>query len=417
MEHGASRYRFICHSLKTRWGQGMATSEATKGVVLLVLLGVLAGFPPASVDMALPALPRIGDDLAAADQVTQWTITVFLVGMCLGMVFHGPLSDSFGRRPVLLWGIGLYIVSSLACALVDGIALLIGARFFQALGAGAASVMARVVVRDVYSAADSPRILSQISLVTSIAPLLAPSIGAVLMLLLGWRSIFLTLTVFGLVCLVAAWRIIPETLSIPSRGTGSFGRAMMAYGKIFRTREAVGHLLCGGGVFAAMFAYVTGTPFVYIEYFDLDPIIYGALFAANICVQALGSFLNSRLVGRHGIGVMNGVAVLLAGAGGVGLLLAGMGGMGLALILLSLFPIIGVTTLLGANCTARLMALFPANAGAAAASLVITMFGLGGLASLLVSLLHDGTPLAMCLVVFMCVLLAVGGQFALARSR
>lgn len=389
-----------------------------RGPILIFLLGVLAGFPPASIDMVLPALPDITADLVTLESRTQWTVGAFLVGMCLGMVFHGPLSDRLGRRPVLVGGILLYIGASVACAVVDSVGLLIGARFLQALGGGAASVMARAIVRDIYSAAESPRILSLISLVTTLTPLLAPVVGAGLLHVLGWRAIFLALTLFGAATLIAVWRIIPESLAIEHRATGSPWRALAAYGPILAGRDSLGHLLTAGGVMGAMFAYITATPFIYIEYFGVSPLAYALLFGANICAQALGVYLNSRLVTAAGVMRINGFAVLSASLGAAGLLVAGLTGVGgLGLIVFSLPPIIGVTTVLTSNCTARMMALFPESAGTAAAALVITLFAMGGLASGLVSLLHDGTPFAMALVMAGFISLSAVGRFVLVRER
>lgn len=168
---------------------------------LLVLLAALVAFAPLSIDTYLPSLPEIANSLAASQTQVQMTIGVFLLGLCVGMLFYGPLSDRFGRRPILLAGLALYLLASVGCMAASSVEQLIAWRFFQALGGAAASVLARAIVRDLYPLNQAARALSLMHLVTMIATLAAPLAGSALLSLSGWRSIFGALLLFSVLCL------------------------------------------------------------------------------------------------------------------------------------------------------------------------------------------------------------------------
>jgi DHA1 family bicyclomycin/chloramphenicol resistance-like MFS transporter len=381
---------------------------------LIVLLAALVAFGPLSIDMYLPSLPLIAADLDAAQADIQLTISSFLIGLFIGMLFYGPLSDKLGRRPLLLGGITLYLLASIACFLAVSAEWLVAARFLQALGAAAASVLARAIVRDLFPLNEAARVLSLMHLVTMLATLIAPLVGGYLIMLTGWRALFVVLFVFAaLVLLFSAWKI-PETHHGSSRGS-SFLAVYKAYGLILLQPVAVGYILCMSLTFAGMFAYITASPFIYIEYFGVAPQVYAWLFSLNIGGIILLVSLNARYVGRLGTQRLLVLGASLAAASGALLLLAGVTGWGgLPLIVAALLGFVSVTGVLGANCMASLLSRFPEQAGAAAGIAVACQFGLGALASGLVSWLHDGTPLAMSVMIG---LLGCGSLAALALTR
>ncbi|MBD8576945.1 Bcr/CflA family multidrug efflux MFS transporter [Pseudomonas syringae] len=369
---------------------------------LIILLAALVAFGPLSVDMYLPSLPTIADDLGAAHAQVQMTIGVFLGGLCLGMLLYGPLSDRFGRRRLLLGGMVLYLLASLGCALAAQVEHLLFWRFLQALGGAAASVLGRALVRDLFPLDEAARVLSLMHLVSMLATLAAPLIGGYLMLLAGWRSLFVLLALFCAVCLVAvAWKI-PETLP-PDRRGASVGQVFRAYGRLAVQPLAIGYILCMGLGFGGMFAFITASPFVYIDYFGLSPLSYGWLFGLNILGIIIATWLNARWVGRLGPQRLLRIGTTVAALAGVALLMVGVSGWGgLPAVAAGVVLYVSITGLLGANCLASLLAAFPHQAGASAGLAVACQFGLGMACSALVGALYDGTPLPMCLIMGTC---------------
>ncbi len=369
---------------------------------LIILLAALVAFGPLSVDMYLPSLPTIADDLGAAHAQVQMTIGVFLGGLCLGMLLYGPLSDRFGRRRLLLGGMVLYLLASLGCALAAQVEHLLFWRFLQALGGAAASVLGRALVRDLFPLDEAARVLSLMHLVSMLATLAAPLIGGYLMLLAGWRSLFVLLALFCAVCLVAvAWKI-PETLP-PDRRGASVGQVFRAYGRLAVQPLAIGYILCMGLGFGGMFAFITASPFVYIDYFGLSPLGYGWLFGLNILGIIIATWLNARWVGRLGPQRLLRIGTTVAALAGVALLMVGVSGWGgLPAVAAGVVLYVSITGLLGANCLASLLAAFPHQAGASAGLAVACQFGLGMACSALVGALYDGTPLPMCLIMGTC---------------
>ena len=364
-----------------------------------MLLGALVAFGPLSIDLYLPALPAMALGLAASAEAVQLSITVFLAGFSLGMLFYGPVSDRYGRRTVMLTGIALFVVASLACVLATAVEYLIAARFVQALGGGAASVLARAVVRDVYTPTQAIRKLSLMAMVTAIAPLLAPVLGSVLLDYLGWRSTFGALLAWGLLSLLVVWFLLPETLPLEQRGQLSLGSAFGAYGRLLCDPVALGLLLAGGMSFAAMFAYITGGPFFFIQLQHFSPLAFSLLFAANALGIFAANYLNSRLVHRQGPAVMAGFG---SGLGFVGALLCWLASGvadALPVMIVGMFIVVSMTGLLGANCVGLLMARYPQSAGAAAALFGASQFSFGMLASATISYFHDPTGKVMAWVI------------------
>jgi MFS transporter, DHA1 family, multidrug resistance protein len=323
-----------------------------------------------------------------------------MCGFSLGMLLYGPLSDAYGRRPILLGGIVLYALASIGCALSFSIDSLVALRFLQALGAGSASVLARAIARDAHEATDAARVLSMLAIVTSIGPLLAPMIGGQLLLLGGWRAVFVVLTLFGAGCAVTTYLRVPETWPREKRASSALSKSFAAYGKLLTDPVTWGHVLCGGMAFASMFAYITATPFVYIEYFHVKPQHYGFFFGLNIIGIIGWNVVNARLVRRLGslklISIASFVSVVAALAVSL-VCLTGWGG--LWSIVVCLFFVVGVVGLLSANCTTDLMHRYPRNAGAAAAVFGAVQLALGAVASLVIGLLQDGTPRGLGLVI------------------
>ncbi len=356
-----------------------------------------------SIDMYLPALPAIGDDLGAGPDQVQLSLSLFFIGAAAGQLVYGPLSDRFGRRPPLFFGIAIYIAASALAALSADIDQLIWLRFAQALGASAASVISRAVVRDVASGDQAAAMLSLLTLVMGLAPLLAPLVGGQILLWLGWRAIFWLLAIYGLAALVAVRFWVPETNPPARRQRLSLLDVATTYLAVLGHRRALGYLLASGAGYAGMFAYFSGTPFVYIRYFGVPPEYYGFLFGLNVVAIMAGAYANARLVVRFGRDRMLAIGTGVVLVAGLALLAAAATGFaGLPGIAAPLFFYLGALNLIAANGMARVLDFFPTVSGIAAGLFGLAHFGLGAIAGALVGQLHDGTPLPMAAVIAVC---------------
>jgi DHA1 family bicyclomycin/chloramphenicol resistance-like MFS transporter len=384
-----------------------------QGRRLTLVLGALAAFGPMSIDMYLPSLPALAGALQTDPASAQMTLAAFFVGMALGQILYGPLADRFGRKPPLYVGIALYLVASVGCALAPDIRMLIAARFVQALGACSGMVIARAVVRDLFDTQDAARMFSVLMLVMGVAPILAPLAGAQLLVLVGWRSIFWALAAFGILCLIASITWLPETRPA-SRAVLTTAGALREYSAVLTHRDFLAYALGGGLAFAGMFAYIVGSPFVFIDLYGVPPQHYGWLFGGNALGLIAASQINRRLLHTwpaarvlQMAGVVHfAFAVLL-----FGLVMSGAGG-GLPAIVVPLFAFIATLGFIFPNSAALAMAPQGARAGSAAALLGTLQFGLATVASALVGALGDGTARPMAGVI----LLGAAGSFVALRT-
>ncbi|MGO3741621.1 Bcr/CflA family multidrug efflux MFS transporter [Kerstersia sp.] len=366
------------------------------GARLIVILAALAAFGPLSIDMYLPALPEIAAALGVDTGKIQSTIGVFLAGFGVGMLFYGPLSDRYGRRRLLLGGVTLYVIASIGCLLAVSAGQLIGWRLLQALGGAGASVLARAVVRDAFPIGKAATVLSWMHMITMVATLMAPLLGSLLLSVLGWRAVFGALALLAAAVWLAVWLGVPETLP-PRERKDSVLAAFKSYGAILRRSRALACILAMGFTFGGMFAYITASPFVYIEYFGLSPRSYAWLFSLNIAGVMVMTYANTRLLKRRQPRQLLRLGGSIAALAGAALLLAcSVGGVtGLPWIVLAMLAFFSVTGMMGANALACLLAWYPQQAGAATGLAVALQFGLGAVFNALVAWLHDGTPLAM----------------------
>lgn len=264
---------------------------------LILILSSVVAFGALAIDMYLPALPVMAIDLAATSAQLQLSLSVFFSGFCIGMLIYGPLSDYFGRRKLLLSGIALFAVSSLICAFVNDVQHLLILRGFQALGCGACVVMARAATRDIFPPAQLPSMMSKMSLVTMTAPLLAPSIGAVCLMIAGWRFIFVVLAVFASGAFYFVHRDVPETHQPDkSQGLHVFG-VLRSYWALL-TWDNVTLMMLMACAMSGMFAFISGAPFVYTQLLGFTELEFALLFGSNIIAMSLVTTLNLYLLKR-----------------------------------------------------------------------------------------------------------------------
>jgi len=337
---------------------------------LTALLAALSAIGPLTTDMYLPSLPDIARQLGSSTAQVQLTISAYLIGFAVGQIFYGPVSDRHGRKPVLLAALALYCVASLACALSTSIEMLILARFVQALGGSGGIVLARAVVRDLYSGVRAGRELSLISSVMALAPVLAPVAGGILQTGFGWRSIFVTLVTAGLAGAAIVWLLLPETLSVRAAEPVSPRTMLKSYRAVARNPAYLTYLGLAATSYAGLFAWISGASFVLQNLYGLSPFSFGIAFAVGSVGYMTGAMLAARLVTRFGIDGILGLGSCALAVGGLGLVAAVALGLtsALSLVLPVAIYLAGLGMVLP-QAIAGAMTPFPDRAGAASALL------------------------------------------------
>ncbi|WP_329050562.1 multidrug effflux MFS transporter [Amycolatopsis sp. NBC_01488] len=397
----------------TTTAEGTATSRRTQLKFVLVL-GGLTAFGPLSIDMYLPALPRMANDLHAADATVQLTLSAFIVGLALGQLVLGPLSDALGRRRPLLVGLVLYVVGSVLCAVSPDAWLLVAARGVQSLGAAAGIVIARATVRDLYSGTAMTKFFSTLMLVSGLAPILAPLIGGQLLNWTSWRGVFVVLTVFGALLLAVVVFAFPEP-SV-SRSPARLGQVMRTYGRLVLDRSFAGYALAAGLLFASMFAYISGSSFALQGVYGLSPQAYSVVFGVNGVGIVLAGQLNGRLVGRVPERTLLLSGLLLGVFGGASVLVSAVTRAPLAVLLVSLFLLVSSIGLVMPNASSLALASHARSAGAASALLGVLQFVVGAVATPLVGLGGPGTAVPMAATMAGFAVLALTAYLTLARE-
>ena len=384
---------------------------------LALILGALTAMGPLAIDMYLPALPAIARDLGAAEASVQVSLSVYFAGIALGQIVYGPASDRLGRKPSLYVGLLLFIVSCIGCAFVRRVEALIAFRFAQALGGCAPLVIPRAVIRDYFDERGSVRMLSMLTLVMGLAPILAPSIGGQLLVRFGWRSIFWVLAGYGAVWLTAVALFLPESLPAESRARRPIGAILQTYGALLRDRAYVGYVLTGGFVFAGLLTYISGSPFVFIELFGVAPERYGLYFGSNAIGLITASQINRYWAARAGPRHVISLVLPLAVVAGTALVVNAWTGFGGFIgILLPLFLFIACHGFTFPNTTALAMAPHGRVAGSASALLGTLQFLLGATAGTLVGALGNGTPVPFAGIIACCAVGALVASLTLTRG-
>lgn len=324
-------------------------------LALTLLLSMLTGLGPLSVDMYLASLPAISRLLNAPTSQVQLTISAYLVGFACAQVFYGPLSDRHGRRPVLLAALGIYLVATFACALAPSIEPLIAARFMQAVGGSGASVLARTVVRDMYEGSRVGRELARMASIMALAPLVAPLIGGVLQTGFGWRSNFVLLLGYGIAAWAMVWFLLPETLRQRAPEPVTVGSTLRSYRRFLADRGFVVHLGIATCCLCGLFAWVSSGAFVLQDIYGLSALMFGVAFAVGSSGYMIGTMIAARFVLHWGSGRTMGLGALSMAFGGLVMVL---------LLALTSFGAIGIIVAIGLYMMGMGMSLAQAQAGA-----------------------------------------------------
>ena len=364
------------------------------------MLGFLTALGPLTIDMYLPSLPTISTDLQASAAAVQLTLTGTLIGLAFGQLLVGPLSDAVGRRMPLLAGIAVHVLASVLCVIAPNLAMLGTLRVLQGLGAAAAAVVATAMVRDLFDGQSAARLFSRLMLVVGVAPILAPTIGGLVLNWTSWRGVFVVLTVIGVAIMAVSALVLPETLPATRRRHGGALGTVRDYGRLFTDRVYVGLILVAGLAMAALFAYVSGSSYVLQDGFGLSEQQFAFVFAGGAVGLIGATQLNVRLLRRWTPQQIM-AAALLAGLGFALMLLvlAATEVGGLVGILIPLWLTLATVGLIMPNAPALALSRHGEAAGTAAALLGAVQFGVGALAAPLVGVLGVG-PVAMATVVF-----------------
>ena len=371
-------------------------SHVPRGWRLVLIIGGLSIFGPLCIDMYLPALPRISRDLHAGTSAVQLSITGCLIGIAAGQLLIGPVSDRRGRRSPLLLGIVVFVLSSLACAVVSNVYVLDALRFVEGLGGAAGIVIARAIVRDLFEGATAARFFSTLMLVTGLGPIFAPQIGAEILRVTSWRGVFVALAIIASLLLVTALLKVPETLPPGKRQAGGLRSTLGAMATVGRERTFLVYALVGTLGFASIFAYIAGSPFVLQDIYGLSPQVFGLVFAMNAGGLVAGAQVNGYLVRRIGSGPLLSFGLIVMAIGGVGFLGAvstHWGGLGA--VLPSLFVVLFGLGFLNPNAMALAMQSHPESAGTASALFGSAQFLFGAAVAPLVGIAGNHSALPM----------------------
>src|SRR6266702_68425 len=268
-------------------------SRSPRRAWLVFILGALTAFGPLSIDMYLPALPSLSRDFGTGASPVQLTLSACLLGLALGQAIAGPISDSLGRRRPLYAGLAAYAAASALCVVAPSVTVLTGLRLVQGLGGAAGIVIARAIVRDLHSGVAAARFFSLLMLVTGLAPILAPILGGLLLRFTSWRGVFIVLAVIGTLLLLSAATSLGETLPPERRQSGGIRITLATFYRLLTNRSFIGYALPCGLAFAAMFAYISGSPFVLQTSYGISPQLFSIIFGTNAFGLVTAGLVNS----------------------------------------------------------------------------------------------------------------------------
>jgi len=372
----------------------MTTAEA-KFSWFIPFLGVLSALGPLSNDLFVPSLPLVAAGLAADGGAVQLTLSTLLLGLSAGALIYGPLSDQYGRKPVLAAGLAVYVVGAVMAALAQSLAALVLWRFLQGLGASSGSVLARAIILDRWRGEQASRVLSWMAIVTFLSPVLAPLVGGQIASFGHWPTIFWVHAAAGVACLGVVLAMVRSSVRDPQ---SRLLQRIAAYGAILRDRQAVGYMACTALGFVGVVPLITNSSFVFQNFFGLTPFQYGLCFSLMMLGGSVGAYANSRIVARLGISKLIGIGTASMAVGGTAALVLTLAGGGVLGILIP-----GVLYMFGvgftfANSMARTMSRFPNSMGAASAVFGVNQFLIGALVAAALSLKSEPSPLPLALV-------------------
>ena len=373
---------------------------------LIIILALMSSIAPLSTDMYLPALSHVEQSFQTNSFLTQLSIASFFIAFALGQLIYGPLSDIFGRKIPALVGIFFFIVSSLFCVIIDDIYAFIALRFFEALGGCAGVVIARAIVNDLFEIKEAAGIFALMMVFSSLAPMLSPTFGGILLEYFSWHSIFATLFALGILLFLMILFGLKESAPHLKNKKFSHHEAMKSYKFVLSDKRFLVYILCASFALAAMFAYITGSSFVFTQFFSLSEQKFALLFGANALGFVICANINARLVLKYESEKILAKALMIMFISTVILLVNAFFHPNFLLFELSIFTSIAMLGFITPNTTTLAMARFKEHSGTASAVLGTVQFGFAGLISFVVGAINANTPIILAFVMCACVLVA-----------
>ncbi|GLS90561.1 Bcr/CflA family drug resistance efflux transporter [Psychromonas marina] len=385
----------------------MPSKPTQLSFLLIVILGAISALTPFAIDMYLPAMPSIAKEFSVSAGDIQITLTAYMAGFALGQLLHGPLADSFGRRPVLLTGTLLFTLASILSALAPSIELLTWTRVAQGFAGAAAAVVIQAIVRDMFEKEEFARTMSFIVLVMTLAPLIAPLLGGYMAVWFGWRSIFWLIALIALLVIAAIVIKIPETLAVEKRQPFRVRSVLYNYRSIVKSADAMLLILTGALSFSGMFAFLTAGSFVYVELHGVPIEHVGYLFGLNVVSMMVMTVVNGRLVRLKGSQWMLSLGLSIQLVAGVLLLTGQLFDLGLWGVVIPIMLYTSSISTVGSNSMAILLSDYPSIAGTASSLAGTLRFGLGGVAAAIIAFLPATSSWPMVAVICSCAVLSI----------
>lgn len=385
---------------------------------LIFILGLLSMLMPLAIDMYLPSMPTIANEFGVTEGSVQMTLNTYVLGFAIGQIFYGPMADSIGRKPLILWGTLTFAGSGIACALTQSIEQLITLRLLHGISAAAASVVISALMRDIFTQKDDfSRMMSFVTLVTTMAPLLAPMIGGLLLLWFSWHAIFWTISAAALIGTLLVAIYIQETLPPSQRQKFHLRTTLHNFASLFRHKRVLSYMLSSGFSVAGMFAFLSAGPFVYIDLNGVSPQHFGFYFALNIVFLFLMTLINSRNVKRFGAMNMLRFGLLIQLIMGIWLLVVCIIDLGFWALVLGIAAYVGCIAMVSSNAMAVVLDDFPHMAGTTASLAGTLRFSIGALVGTLLSIAPVSSVWPMVGSITFCIITAVSLYFYASRSR
>ncbi|CAM4227015.1 Bcr/CflA family multidrug efflux MFS transporter [Lederbergia lenta] len=388
-----------------------------KRLRLALILGMLAALGPLTIDMYLPSFPTIANEYGTNASLVQFSLTACLLGLGIGQLIIGPMSDVRGRRLPLIIFLTLYFVASIACAFAPNIYLFIVARFTQGFAAAAGIVISRAVVRDVYSGRELTKFFALLMLINNLAPILAPVAGGGILKFTKWNGVFIVLGMIGILLVIIVSSRLKETLPPQDRVPSNIGQTLKNFLSLIKDRQFTGYALTQGFITAGIFAYVSGTPFVYQNIYGVSPQVFSILFGMN----GIGIMLGTHLVGRLADVVSETrflkIGLLMSSLASISLLLVVLFNGPLFAVVISIFFFVSSIGIISTSSFSLAMDSQAHMAGSAAALLGLLPFILGSISAPLVGVAGESTAVPMGVIIFSASTLALLSFYGLARKR